>query len=99
MVSPPRVVEVELGVQPAEGFAPGVERDVAVDVHGHFDGAVADDLQDDPGMDPEGEQQAHAGVPEVVQPDAADPCAAVSWSKARETLRGSSRPPTVEVNR
>ncbi len=47
----------QLVVQVVERLPLGVEVDVPVDVHGHLDGAVADDLHDHPRVDTEGEQQ------------------------------------------
>ena len=41
----------------------GLQVDVAVDVHGHLQGAVSDDLHHGSRVDPVGQQEGHAGVP------------------------------------
>ena len=55
-----------------ERGALGAEVDTVVDVHGHHDDAVADDLHDDAWVDAEREQQRDAGVAQAVERDPAD---------------------------
>ena len=61
----------QLVVERVQRVALHVQIDVPVHVHGHFDATVADDLHHDAGVHAEGEQQAHAGATQGVQPDPA----------------------------
>jgi hypothetical protein len=62
----------QLVIELVESLALGVEVDVSVEVHGHFDRAVANDLHDDARVDAEAEQQGDAGVAKAVKGDTAD---------------------------
>src|SRR4051794_7808139 len=64
---------------------------MAVDVHGHLDGAVADDLHDHARVDAEGEQQRHTGVAQSVQRYMADALVVTELSEHTAQVAGFER--------
>jgi len=68
----PTLTWQQQGAHAVGGFAGQGRHDVAVDVHGRAQLAVAEQLHDHPRVDALGEQQGGRGVPAVVQPDVSD---------------------------
>jgi hypothetical protein len=73
----------------------GLQIDVAVDVHGHLQNTVTDNLHHRARADPLGQQQGNARVPQVMQGGRPDPDVRQTLVRRRDRLRGSSGVPTV----
>jgi hypothetical protein len=55
-----------MAVEQVESGALVVQRYMTVDVHGHFDSRVPNDLHHDPWTNPEREQEADTAVPQIM---------------------------------
>ena len=65
---------------------------VGVGVHGDRNAGVAEDLHHDAGVDVLREQQARAGMPQVMQSDAADAGAVTEGAEVAAEVVGVHRP-------